>query len=59
MGGNDDEDARMRHRRLPRESKHMHEFDVALWFPQKATWLARSGYLGWGFMGDRTYQEAL
>jgi len=58
VGGNDD-DAKMHRWRLPRERKHVHKFDMVLWFPCDATWLARSGYPDWGFMGDRACQEAL
>jgi len=57
--GGDDDDAKTRHQRLPRERKHVHEFDMVLWFPHDATWVAHSRYPDWGFMGDRACQEAL
>jgi len=59
VGGDDDEDVKTHRRRLLRERKHVHEFDMVLWFPHNATWLARSGYPDWGFMGDCMCQEAL
>jgi len=59
VGGDDNEDMKTRRWRLPRERKHMHEFDMVLWFLRNAIWLAHSRYPDWGFMGDCMCQEAL